>query len=182
MFMSGVWFLWSKKKSFSKRKWKYFYTFNHSFRENSSKRANSTNHQVWPLICRNNLRSTQSDLTPRILTLTKSFDLNVKYPICLVKQCNVGYSPFLKELWLFLVLKCTTMCHVAKWDTQKLWSKTFLTMSLNYTVSFMFCDCAEFLSLYLFKIEKNNLTQAAKTSFEFTLSKQFLEILRKKCY
>ena len=51
-----VWFLWSKKKiknSFSKRKWKYFYTFNHSFREKSSKRANSTNHPVWPLICRN---------------------------------------------------------------------------------------------------------------------------------
>ena len=55
MFMPGVWFLWSKKKkSFSKkRKWKYFYTFNHSFRENSSKRANSTNHPAWPPFCRN---------------------------------------------------------------------------------------------------------------------------------
>ena len=28
---------------FSKRKWKYFYTFNHFYSEKSSKRANSTN-------------------------------------------------------------------------------------------------------------------------------------------
>ena len=56
MFMPGVWFLWSKKKLksyFSKRKWKYFDTFNHNSSEKSSKRADSTNHPVWPLICRN---------------------------------------------------------------------------------------------------------------------------------
>ena len=34
------------KKSFSTRKWKYSYTFTHSFRKKSSKRANSTNHPV----------------------------------------------------------------------------------------------------------------------------------------
>ena len=28
------------------------YTFNHTFREKSSKRANSTNHPAWPLLCR----------------------------------------------------------------------------------------------------------------------------------
>ena len=38
---------------FSKRKWKYFDTFNHYFSEKYSKKANSTNHPVWPLICRN---------------------------------------------------------------------------------------------------------------------------------
>ena len=38
---------------FSKRKWKYFDTFNHYFSEKYSKRANSSNHPVWPLICRN---------------------------------------------------------------------------------------------------------------------------------
>jgi hypothetical protein len=38
---------------FSKRKWKYFYTFNHNYRGKSSNRANSTNHPVWHLICRN---------------------------------------------------------------------------------------------------------------------------------
>ena len=42
-----------KKLYFSKRKWKYFDTFNHYFSEKYSKRANSTNHPVWPLICRN---------------------------------------------------------------------------------------------------------------------------------
>ena len=31
----------------------YFYTFNHSSREKSSKRAKVTNHTVWPLICQN---------------------------------------------------------------------------------------------------------------------------------
>ena len=31
---------------FSKRKWKYFYTFNHYFSEKYSKRAKSTNHPV----------------------------------------------------------------------------------------------------------------------------------------
>jgi hypothetical protein len=35
-----------KKFRFSKRKWKYFYTFNHHYSEKSSKRANSTNHPV----------------------------------------------------------------------------------------------------------------------------------------
>ena len=42
MFMPWVWILWSKKKNcsyFSKRKWKYFYTFNHFYSEKSSKRA-----------------------------------------------------------------------------------------------------------------------------------------------
>ena len=29
---------------FSKRKWRYFYTFNHNYTEKSSKRANSTIH------------------------------------------------------------------------------------------------------------------------------------------
>ena len=35
-----------KKLYFSKRKWKYFDTFNHNYSEKSSKRANSTNHPV----------------------------------------------------------------------------------------------------------------------------------------
>ena len=35
-----------KKLYFSKRKWKYFDTFNHYFSEKYSKRANSTNHPV----------------------------------------------------------------------------------------------------------------------------------------
>ena len=37
----GVWISWSKKNCyyFSKRKWKYFYTFNHFYNEKSSKRA-----------------------------------------------------------------------------------------------------------------------------------------------
>ena len=35
-----------KKMYFSKRKWKYFDTFNHNYSEKSSKRANSTNHPV----------------------------------------------------------------------------------------------------------------------------------------
>ena len=43
MFMPGVWILWSKKKyfcyHFSKRKWKYFYTFNHFYSEKSSKKS-----------------------------------------------------------------------------------------------------------------------------------------------
>ena len=35
-----------KEESFLKRKWKYFYTFNTSFRKKSSKKANYTNHPV----------------------------------------------------------------------------------------------------------------------------------------
>ena len=42
VFMPGVWILWIKKNFdiiFQKRKWKYFYTFNHFFSEKSPKRA-----------------------------------------------------------------------------------------------------------------------------------------------
>ena len=50
----GVDFYKVKKKfCCSKRKWKYFYTFNHIYSEKSSKRANSTNHPAWIPICQN---------------------------------------------------------------------------------------------------------------------------------
>ena len=48
MFMPGVWFLWSKKiYYFSKRKGKYFYTFNHFYSENSPKKSKIA--KVWIL-------------------------------------------------------------------------------------------------------------------------------------
>ena len=54
---------------FEKKKWKYFYTFNHSFREKSSKKQIAQITQYDPWSAGINLRSNQSDLTPRILTL-----------------------------------------------------------------------------------------------------------------
>ena len=54
---------------FSKRKGKYFYTFNHNYREKSSKRANSTITYYEPQFAGINLQSPQSDSTPRRLTL-----------------------------------------------------------------------------------------------------------------
>ena len=41
-----------KEYYLSKRKGKYFYTFNHFYSEKSSKDQNSTNHLLWTLICR----------------------------------------------------------------------------------------------------------------------------------
>ena len=40
-----------KENYLSKRKGKYFYTFNHFYSEKSSKDQNSTNHLLWTLIC-----------------------------------------------------------------------------------------------------------------------------------
>ena len=73
--MPGVKFLWSKKKYyyFSKRKGKYFYTFNHFYSEKSSKKSKIAQIYYYdPQSAKINVQSPQSESTPRRLTLTKS--------------------------------------------------------------------------------------------------------------
>ena len=53
---------------FSKRKWKYFYTFYHFYSEKSSEEQNSTTYYE-PQSAGINLQSLQSDSTPWTLTL-----------------------------------------------------------------------------------------------------------------
>ena len=52
---------------FSKRKWKYFYTFNHFYSEKSSKIAQMYYYD--PQSAGKNVQSPQSESTPRRLTL-----------------------------------------------------------------------------------------------------------------
>ena len=82
---------------FSKRKLKYFDTFNHYFSEKYSKRANSTNHPVWPLICRNkpainpkwfNSSDTNSNLTPFLVSAQVVVAL-LWYPMMMTKKMVV---------------------------------------------------------------------------------------------
>ena len=73
MFMPGFEFYELKKKNcyyFSKRKWKYFYTFNHFYSEKSSKRAKQQKSTTMtPQSAGLNLQSPQSDSTPWTQTL-----------------------------------------------------------------------------------------------------------------
>ena len=56
---------------FSKRKWKYFYTFNHFYSEKSSKRAKEHKYTTYydPQSAGINVQSPQSESTPRRPTL-----------------------------------------------------------------------------------------------------------------
>ena len=58
----------------------------------------------------------------------------------------------------------------------------FKNLSEPHCLVYILWLCSISFLLSIYDRKKNNITQAAKTSFEFTLSKQFLEILRKKCY
>ena len=74
MFMPGFEYYEVKKKRFcyyfSKRKWKYFYTF---IVKSLQKEQNSTNLLLWPPICRN-----KSAITPKWFN---SLDTNSSYPL-----------------------------------------------------------------------------------------------------
>ena len=70
VYAGGLIFIKEEKIPFWKRK--YYSTFSHNCSEKSSVRANSTNHPVWPQSAGINLQSTQSDITPWILTLTST--------------------------------------------------------------------------------------------------------------
>ena len=55
---------------FSKRKWKYFHTYNHFYSEKSSKRAKEhKSTTMTPNLRGINMQSPQSESTPRRLTL-----------------------------------------------------------------------------------------------------------------